>query len=160
AEVLPPPAAASPTIAWDIEPLRQEPVPPFSAVALTDADKQAPKPAPSPSALALSDLWVIASSAWCLGVAVSLLGIALGLWQARQLSRGSRALGEEPWRQLVNALRSRLGLERSVELREHPEPIVPLTCGLIRPSVLLPRQSRTWTDEMRRVVLLHELAHV
>jgi len=47
-----------------------------------------------------------------------------------------------------------------VELREHPGQFVPLTLGVFRPVVVLPRQARDWTDRLKRMVLLHELAHV
>ncbi len=57
-------------------------------------------------------------------------------------------------------LRQRLGLSRSVELREHAESVVPLTWGIWRPVVLLPKLARKWDEPMRRAVLLHELAHV
>jgi TonB family protein len=37
---------------------------------------------------------------------------------------------------------------------------MPLTWGLIRPCVLLPAGAMEWSDERRRVVLCHELAHI
>lgn len=109
-----------------------------------------------PSLLFLPSLLIV----WSLGMTTSLAGVAIGLWQARQLSRGSQVLNEEPWRQLVQALRGRLRLRRDVELRESAQSIVPLTWGFWQPKVLLPQQARTWADSMRRAVLLHELAHV
>jgi beta-lactamase regulating signal transducer with metallopeptidase domain len=57
-------------------------------------------------------------------------------------------------------LRQRLGLSRSVELREHAQSVVPLTWGILRPVVLLPTLARAWEEPMQRAVLLHELAHV
>jgi TonB family protein len=36
----------------------------------------------------------------------------------------------------------------------------PLTCGVVRPLILLPRTARDWDDARMRAVLLHESAHV
>jgi beta-lactamase regulating signal transducer with metallopeptidase domain len=97
---------------------------------------------------------------WSLGVVVSACGVVAGLRHARQLSLRSQVLGDERLQELLNTLMRRLRLHRAVELREYDQPIVPLTWGIFRAKVLLPRQARTWPESMRRTVLLHELAHV
>ena len=35
----------------------------------------------------------------------------------------------------------------------------PILVGLLRPAILLPEAARTWTDDQRRMVLIHELTH-
>ena len=64
------------------------------------------------------------------------------------------------WRLEVNALREKLRINGSVDvrvLRGHTSPIV---VGLMRTIVLLPSAALEWSGERRHSVLLHELAHV
>ena len=37
---------------------------------------------------------------------------------------------------------------------------MPMTFGLFRNTILMPADAADWTEERRRLVLLHELAHV
>ncbi len=125
-----------------------------------------PTPAPAiiePPAPPLTTIeWtaLLVSALWSLGV--SLFGVLLlvGLWRTVKLRRTSFTVTNGEWPDMLIELRQRLGLSRSVELREHAQSVVPLTWGIWRPVVLLPKLARAWDEPMRRAVLLHELAHV
>jgi beta-lactamase regulating signal transducer with metallopeptidase domain len=62
----------------------------------------------------------------------------------------------------VSALRARVGLERPCEVRTSlaASPPTAITWGLVRPTVLLPTESASWSRERLEAVVLHELAHV
>jgi hypothetical protein len=53
-----------------------------------------------------------------------------------------------------------IGVRQSLRLRESPSLGVAATAGWWRPYVLLPAAWRTWTSDVRRAVLAHELAHI
>lgn len=103
---------------------------------------------------------VLGVGAWCLGLIVCSTGIVVGQWRTWQLSRASRIVGDERWGRLLQTLREHLRLRCNIELREYSEAIVPLTFGLWRPQVMLPQQAHSWSEPLRRTVLLHELVHI
>jgi beta-lactamase regulating signal transducer with metallopeptidase domain len=106
--------------------------------------------------------WIslLVSVGWSLGVALFGVLLLVGLWRTVKLRQTSLVVSEGVWPGMLVDLRQRLGLSRSVELREHAQSVVPLTWGILRPVVLLPKLARAWDEPMRRAVLLHELAHV
>ncbi|MBE2186423.1 MAG: hypothetical protein IAE99_06600 [Rhodothermales bacterium] len=60
----------------------------------------------------------------------------------------------------ASALAATLGVRRPVVVRTAPGLPTPMTWGVRRPLVLMPADAVRWMDERRRVVFLHELAHV
>jgi beta-lactamase regulating signal transducer with metallopeptidase domain len=97
---------------------------------------------------------------WFLGAAISGVWLSVGIWRTMKFRRQSETVVEGVWCRLCTELRQLLKLRREVRLCEHTEPIVPLTWGVLRPVVLLPKQARTWDPPVQRTVLLHELAHI
>jgi TonB family protein len=94
---------------------------------------------------------------WAAGVAVGGVQLAVAcavLWRAR---RESRPFADQD---LVAALSRSLGIAGGVEVRETAQSSMPMTFGLFRPTVFLPEGAAEWPEERRRLVLLHELAHV
>ena len=64
------------------------------------------------------------------------------------------------WLSLTQRLANRLGVARPLTLLRGERLAVPVTWGIVYPAVLLPQDSDTWTEERRRFVLVHEMAHV
>ena len=96
---------------------------------------------------------------WTTGTLLSAARIAFGSLRIARIRRAATPVDEE-WRSVCERLAARLGVARPVRLYFSSEVAVPVTLGLQRPVILLPEGARRWNDERRRVVLLHELAHV
>jgi beta-lactamase regulating signal transducer with metallopeptidase domain len=71
-----------------------------------------------------------------------------------------RASASGPLGARLDQLRERLGIRRRVHLRLRAGPSMPMTWGMVQPRILLPAEAARWPEERRRLVLLHELAHV
>jgi beta-lactamase regulating signal transducer with metallopeptidase domain/protocatechuate 3,4-dioxygenase beta subunit len=112
----------------------------------------------APGASLRESAWIMLL--WVLGfIAVALpalAGVAGNEWRRRQ----SRRVVDQNWLQLLNGLARQFTLRRRVELRTSPVPLIPVTWGVLRPVVLLPEQAQQWPEPARRLVLLHELAHI
>jgi beta-lactamase regulating signal transducer with metallopeptidase domain len=101
----------------------------------------------------------VVAIAWTLGLTAVVL-IGLRRWHAT-----ARILREStPAPNVVQAdaveLATLLGLRRVPEIRVSAPAETPLVTGLLRPVVVLPGRLNTLSDEQRRMVICHELAHL
>lgn len=60
----------------------------------------------------------------------------------------------------MDRLREAVGVRQPVALLMAEEGVMPMACGVMHPAILLPAEATEWSAERRRIVLLHELAHV
>lgn len=101
-----------------------------------------------------------------IGLAFNLGRLGLGWASGRRLLRGALELDTPAWRSLTRELSAQLDLSQPVRIYQAAQAahaqgsLVPLTLGTLRPLVLLPADAGTWPTERRRLVLLHELAHI
>ncbi len=86
--------------------------------------------------------------------------LVAGLVSVRVYRSRSRPIAEAALRELVDVLRAELACRRPVELRESDTLVTAAAVGWRRPVVILPADWRRWTDDQRRAVLAHEIAHV
>jgi beta-lactamase regulating signal transducer with metallopeptidase domain/HEAT repeat protein/outer membrane lipoprotein SlyB len=95
------------------------------------------------------------------GVAVLFAGwLAFGAMSVARIIRRSRELDSPEWMNPLWEVADRLELDKAPRLVRSEDAKMPFACGLLRPTIVLPAESDSWTLDRRRAVLLHELAHV
>ena len=102
----------------------------------------------------------IVAMVWFIGALLVLLRLAIGTWRVGQLAREGARVEDGVWLSLTQRLANRLGVTRPLTLLRGDRLAVPVTWGIVYPAVLLPQDSDSWTEERRRFVLVHEMAHV
>ncbi len=103
------------------------------------------------------DWRLFAMAFWAAGAAAAFTQMLLacaGMWRMR------RSATPSPDRQLATQLATELGISQAVDVLETTEACMPMTFGIMRAAIFLPRDAARWNDRRRRIVLLHELAHV
>ena len=97
---------------------------------------------------------------WILGLAICWFRV---LWQHILLKRvlsGCVALKTSQWSSLLTECSQSLNLKRKVSLLMHRSAHSPGSTGMLHHAVILPENAEGWDVERRRLVVLHELAHV
>ena len=92
---------------------------------------------------------------WISGALLVLARLAAGSFRTWQLSRASTRFHLPA---LVAGLAAELNVRRSARVLEGGPVVMPMTWGLFRPTILMPKNG--WPIDRLRVVLAHELVHV
>ena len=69
-------------------------------------------------------------------------------------------MSDPAWRVLLARFMAAVSLKRKVRLRSHSRVSVPFTWGLVRPVVLMPVETESWSEDERSTALYHELSHI
>jgi HEAT repeat protein len=102
----------------------------------------------------------VALMIWALGVLALLARLGLDTLRVHGITRRAKNCRSAEVCELAERLVASLGIRRRVRVVVSDEVSVPLTWGVLLPVVILPESVATWTMERKRIVLLHELAHV
>jgi beta-lactamase regulating signal transducer with metallopeptidase domain/HEAT repeat protein len=169
---VPPPVAAIPAVA-PMEVSAADVAPPAPVVVSVPGNAVVVTPAAAPSDVQIvSDIplfdgpslarRVIATLAavWAV-VALVLVGWLLaGMYSVRRIVRGARELTSPDWTTPLCEVADRLDLEVPPRLVMSDRIEMAFACRALSPTVVLPAAAASWTDDRRRAVLFHELAHV
>jgi beta-lactamase regulating signal transducer with metallopeptidase domain len=154
-------------------PIRETARPPHTGLAPDHLERKAEAPggAPAPD----RTVWSISATAdepsrhsilaWIalvwFGGALVALGPLVASWCVLfRLARHVRPADQTLWQSLLKEPSAALKLHRTPLLLACEAPIMPMTWGVLCPKILLPVDYKNWSNARRRVVLLHELAHV
>ena len=142
-------------------PASQPAVPPPTGSSLAGDASQGTSVAdrgnPPPSPLSLTAALTLG---WALVTVLLLARLLVGIARMSRLTRRATPVNRDSWPARLAEAAHRSGVARRVRLLASEETTVPLTWGLARSVVLLPPDNEEWSDERRRAVLIHELAHV
>ena len=93
---------------------------------------------------------------WLSVASLVLLRLVLGTWRLSYWTRRAHVVDDGAWLALVQRLAGRLRITRPITLLRSEQACVPMTWGVVYPTVLLPIDADNWTKERRTIVLLHE----
>jgi len=95
---------------------------------------------------------------WVIGVALVLVPMIAGLMRVRRVRQNGL-----PWRD-GQAVVAEITAARAVRIRTQlllDETVAgPMTCGVLRPVIVLPRDARVWDAEDLQRAIVHELEHI
>ena len=93
---------------------------------------------------------------WATGATAASAQMLVGWAAMRRVRRTAKPFRDPD----LPALLTALGIDHDVDVLETRAGRMPASFGLLRPVVFMPADAADWSGERRRVVLLHELAHV
>ena len=93
---------------------------------------------------------------WVGGTLFALARMILGGLEMTRRRAAARPFAGEDF----SGLAEQAGMDRAVPVFENLPGSMPMTFGLLRPAIFLPADAAQWPADRRRMVVLHELAHV
>jgi beta-lactamase regulating signal transducer with metallopeptidase domain len=142
----------------------EKPMPSTSETTIAETTGQDVKPLPAPRETSFPfeslgwENWAFAI--WLAGTLFILGRLLIGTASIWRIARRATLIADARSLKMASDIAAQIGLTRGAPVFKTPRTAMPVTCGLIRPRILLPADSDSWPDERRQVVLLHELAHV
>ena len=94
---------------------------------------------------------------WGAGAALLMSQLLLGALFLIRVRKRATPVANSAWNRTLDAIADR---ERDVPLLISGDIDVPVTWGIVRPAIILPREADEWSQARRELVLRHELAHV
>jgi len=145
---------------WVLPSTLAAPIIALGRVQVTSATIQSVLGDSSQTALDFVSVVRVVLGVYIVGVFGVLLPTATASLRIRRMIERAHPIDDDSWSTPLADAQRALGMSRSVRLFMSAEVAVPMTVGVLRPVIALPWFADDWDDSQRRMVLLHELAHV
>ena len=130
---------------------------PIAPASGTSPSQTSSSPAPAHSrAMDLTLVGVFLWGAGALAVLAFVISGLIGTWWIRRSAAPLKAT----WVDEAHVLAEAFEIGGSIAVVESHAVTMPMVCGVWRPLIVMPQSATEWTEERRRVVVLHELAHI
>lgn len=106
----------------------------------------------------IEDLTTLIATLWAAGAVVVLAGLSVGILRVQRLRR--TALPSRDAHALLHAVAPAAVAAAPVDVVVHEDIQSPMTCGVWRMSIVLPRDADAWNHAAITRALVHELEHV
>ena len=106
------------------------------------------------------DWQAILFNLWLAGIALAFVPLVVAILRVRSLARSARPVSTRRWKTLIAGTKSISHLANRVRILESSDTAMPMTWGILRPTLLVPSNTERWPDWQCRDILLHELAHI
>lgn len=97
---------------------------------------------------------------WASAAFIALTPLLLAHLRLRALVKQAVPCEDAILNSLLRELTGQLNIRRVPILLIHSGPVMPMTAGVLRTRIILPADCHSWTEARRRIVMLHELAHI
>jgi beta-lactamase regulating signal transducer with metallopeptidase domain len=94
------------------------------------------------------------------GVLLLTTRLLVDQFHVRRLVIDTHEMNDPEWQALFRTCAIELGVSGHVRLLSSRDRATPMAVGIGRRAIVLPASADRWSDEMRRAVLRHELAHI
>lgn len=135
---------------------------PWVRVVSVDAPAPVSLPAPAAGGEGRREVpWgTVVLAVWAAGAALTLGRYGVAVVSVRLIARRATPVTGGEWMLRVDEAAHALGMHEPVRLLRAQGAAMPMTWGILRPVVLIPAEADAWSPQRKRVVLLHEMAHV
>ncbi len=103
-------------------------------------------------------VWLFAI--WSIGVMIMLGKLLMENIRIYHLKRNAIRIADNKWLLILDGLKAQVGLDSPVIMKFANTVPVSVVLGCFKPVIIIPESADNWSDERRRIILLHELSHI